>query len=38
MSDNNEELFEGLQIMSPEELNAAVKTSDDSEGNQGAEE
>jgi len=28
MSDNNEELFEGLQIMSPEELNSAVKAED----------
>ena len=25
MSDNNEELFDGLQIMSPEELNSAVQ-------------
>jgi hypothetical protein len=38
MSESTNDLFEGLQIMSPEELNAAVKTSDDSEGNQGAEE
>lgn len=30
MSDNNEELFEGLQIMSPEELNSAVKAEDGS--------
>ena len=29
MSDNNEELFEGLQIMSPEELNSAVKAEDE---------
>lgn len=36
MSESNNDLFEGLQIMSPEELNAAVKTSDDSEENQGA--
>jgi hypothetical protein len=28
MSDNNEELFEGLQIMSPEELNSAVQAED----------
>lgn len=31
MSEETNDLFEGLQIMSPEELNAAVKTSDDSE-------
>jgi len=31
MSENTNDLFEGLQIMSPEELNAAVKTNDDSE-------
>jgi hypothetical protein len=30
MSDNNEELFEGLQIMSPEELNSAVKAEEGS--------
>ena len=28
MNDNNEELFDGLQIMSPEELNSAVKAED----------
>lgn len=28
MSDNNEELFDGLQIMSPEELNSAVETAE----------
>jgi hypothetical protein len=31
MSTENEELFEGLQIMSPEELNAAVKGGDSEE-------
>lgn len=36
MSENTNDLFEGLQIMSPEELNAAVKTNDDSEENPGA--
>lgn len=35
MSDNNEELFEGLQIMSPEELTAAVKAVDNPEGEPG---
>jgi hypothetical protein len=30
MSDNNEELFDGLQIMSPEELNSAVKAEEGS--------
>ena len=29
MSTNNEELFDGLQIMSPEELNSAVKAEDE---------
>jgi hypothetical protein len=31
MSEENEELFEGLQIMSPEELNTAVKAEDSGE-------
>jgi hypothetical protein len=31
MSEGNEELFEGLQIMSPEELNTAVKAEDSGE-------
>jgi hypothetical protein len=31
MSEGNEELFEGLQIMSPEELNSAVKAEDSGE-------
>jgi hypothetical protein len=31
MSEGNEELFEGLQIMSPEELNTAVKAEDPGE-------
>lgn len=36
MSESTNDLFEGLQIMSPEELNAAVKTSDSSEEIQGS--
>ena len=32
MSEEKEDLFEGLQIMSPEELNAVVESDENSEG------
>ena len=34
MSEEKEDLFEGLQIMSPEELNAVVESDENSEGDE----